>query len=244
MEIDKIFNQDCIDGMKIIPDESVDLIVTDPPYNKNFYAPSSGKSESWSAMRGRQIPYDVYNDSMPPQDYENWQKKIISECLRVLKPSGSLFYNHKDILVGGGIVSPSYVYEFNVHQQIIWDRGSSLANDPHYFQPITEYIYWIVKDKKDFFFDKSKSIFRQNIWRMNVDKNPHPAPFPYIMAANIINCCSKEGDIVYDPFMGSGTTALASVKLGRQYIGSEISEKYVSMANEKIKIEKSQLTLF
>ena len=90
------------------------------------------------------------------------------------------------------------------------------------------YIYWIVKDKKEFFFDK----------------NPHPAPFPYIMAANIINCCSKEGDIVYDPFMGSGTTALASVKLGRQYIGSEISEKYVQMANDKIKIEQSQLTLF
>ena len=161
-----------------------------------------------------------------------------------MRPSGSLFYNHKDILVDGAIISPKYVYDFNVHQQIIWDRGSSLANDPHYFQPITEYIYWIVKDKKQFFFDKSKSVFRQNIWRMNVDKNPHPAPFPYIMAANIINCCSKEGDIVYDPFMGSGTTALASVKLGRHYIGSEISENYISMANERIRIEQSQLTLF
>ena len=79
---------------------------------------------------------------------------------------------------------------------------------------------------------------------MNVDKNPHPAPFPYIMAANIINCCSKEGAIVYDPFMGSGTTALASVTSGRHYIGSEISENYISMANEKIRIEQSQLTLF
>lgn len=79
---------------------------------------------------------------------------------------------------------------------------------------------------------------------MNVDKNPHPAPFPYVMAANIISCCSKEGDIVYDPFMGSGTTALASVKLGRHFIGSEISEKYVLMANKKIKTEKQQLKLF
>ena len=79
---------------------------------------------------------------------------------------------------------------------------------------------------------------------MNVDKNPHPAPFPYIMAANIKKKKKKEGDIVYDPFMGSGTTALASVKLGRHYIGSEISENYISMANEKIRIEQSQLTLF
>ena len=102
METNIIYNEDCLETLAKMEDNSIDLIVTSPPYNKNFYAPSSGKSESWSAMRGRQIPYDVYNDSMPPQDYENWQKKIISECLRVLKPSGSLFYNHKDILVGGG----------------------------------------------------------------------------------------------------------------------------------------------
>lgn len=102
MEIDKIYNEDCLESLAKMEDNSIDLIVTSPPYNKNFYAPSSGKSESWSAMRGRQIPYDVYNDSMPPQDYANWQRKIISECIRVLKPTGSLFYNHKDILVGGG----------------------------------------------------------------------------------------------------------------------------------------------
>ena len=239
METDIIYNEDCLETLARMEDNSIDLIVTSPPYNKNFYA-TSKKDGNWHNV----INYENYNDSIEPKEYENWQRKIISECLRVLKPSGSLFYNHKDILVGGGIVCPSYVYDFNVHQQIIWDRGSSLANDPHYFQPITEYIYWIVKDKKEFFFDKSKSAFRQNIWRMNVDKNQHPAPFPYIMAANIINCCSKEGDIVYDPFMGSGTTALASVKLGRHYIGSEISENYISMANEKIRIEQSQLTLF
>ncbi len=102
METNIIYNEDCLETLAKMEDNSIDLIVTSPPYNKNFYAPSSGKSESWSAMRGRQIPYDVYNDSMSPQDYENWQKKIIAECLRVLKPTGSLFYNHKDILVGGG----------------------------------------------------------------------------------------------------------------------------------------------
>ena len=105
METNIIYNEDCLVTLAKMEDNSIDLIVTSPPYNKNFYAPSSGKSESWSAMRGRQIPYDVYNDSMPPQEYESWQKKIISECLRVLKPSGSLFYNHKDILVGGGVLS-------------------------------------------------------------------------------------------------------------------------------------------
>ena len=239
METDIIYNEDCLETLARMEDNSIDLIVTSPPYNKSFYA-TSKKDGNWHNV----INYENYNDSIEPKEYENWQRKIISECLRVLKPSGSLFYNHKDILAGGGIVCPSYVYDFNVHQQIIWDRSNSPMIGERYFLPITEYIYWIVKDKKEFFFDKSKSAFKSTIWRMNVDKNPHPAPFPYIMAANIINCCSKEGDIVYDPFMGSGTTALASVKLGRHYIGSEISEKYISMANEKIRIEQSQLTLF
>lgn len=106
METNIIYKEDCLETLAKMEDNSIDLIVTSPPYNKNFYAPSSGKSESWSAMRGRQIPYDVYNDSMPPQDYANWQREIISECIRVLKPTGSLFYNHKDILVGGGLSVP------------------------------------------------------------------------------------------------------------------------------------------
>lgn len=245
MEIDKIYNEDCLETMARIPDNSIDLIVTSPPYNKGFYANKNAKqSKVWNTLNGRKIAYDSFSDDMPPEDYEEWQKAVISECIRILKPSGSLFYNHKDIIYKGLIVPPKWVYDFKVRQQIIWDRQSSCMIDPHYFMPANEWIYWIVKDEKKVFFDKEKSSFRTNIWRMNVDKNPHPAPFPYIMAANIINCCSKEGDIVYDPFMGSGTTALASIKLGRQYIGSEISEKYVQMANEKIKIEQSQLTLF
>ena len=245
MEIDKIYNEDCLETMARIPDNSIDLIVTSPPYNKGFYANKNAKqSKVWDTLNGRKIAYDSFSVDMPPEEYEEWQKAVISECIRILKPSGSLFYNHKDIIYKGLIVPPKWVYDFKVRQQIIWDRQSSCMIDPHYFMPANEWIYWIVKDEKKVFFDKEKSAFRTNIWRMNTDKNPHPAPFPYIMAANIINCCSKEGDIVYDPFMGSGTTALASIKLGRQYIGSEISEKYVQMANEKIRIEKSQLTLF
>lgn len=245
METNIIYNEDCLKTMERIHDNSVDLVVTSPPYNKGFYANKNAKqSKVWNTLNGRKIAYDSFSDDMPPEEYEEWQKAVISECIRILKPSGSLFYNHKDIIYKGLIVPPKWVYDFKVRQQIIWDRQSSCMIDPHYFMPANEWIYWIVKDEKRVFFDKEKSAFRTNIWRMNTDKNPHPAPFPYIMAANIINCCSKEGDIVYDPFMGSGTTALASVKLGRQYIGSEISGKYVQMANEKIKIEQSQLTLF
>lgn len=245
MELNKIYCEDCLETLARLEDNSIDLIVTSPPYNKNAYVTDKGGDKSWSALRGRQIPYDKYNDAMPPQEYEVWQKNVISECLRVLRPHGSLFYNHKDILVGGVIIPPKWVYEFPVHQQIIWNRGSSLANDPHYFQPITEYIYWIAKDPKNVFFDKSKSAFRQNVWNINFEINTkHPAPFPKTLVGNIIQCCSKEGDLVYDPYMGSGTTALMATKMKRNYIGSEISQSYVEMAEKRIKDETRQLTLF
>lgn len=246
MKTNIIYNEDCLVTMSKIEDNSIDLIVTSPPYNKGFYADKNAKKSDkvWGGLNGRKIAYDVYGDDMSPLDYEKWQKEVISECIRILKPSGSLFYNHKDIIYKGLIVPPKWVYDFKVRQQIIWDRQSSCMIDPHYFMPANEWIYWIVKDEKKVFFDKSQSIFRTNIWRMNVDKNPHPAPFPEIMAGNIIKCCSKENDIIYDPFMGSGTTAIQSIKQKRKYIGSEISEKYIDMANKRIAQEISQLTLF
>ena len=246
MQTNIIYNEDCLVTMAKIPDNSIDLIVTSPPYNKNAHATASGTDKSWSALRGRQIPYDVYSDDMPQADYELWQKKVIEECIRILKPHGSLFYNHKDIIVDGVIIPPKWVYDFNVHQQLIWNRGSSLANDIHYFQPITEYIYWIVKEPKNVFFDKSKSVFRQSIWRINTDKNPHPAPFPLLLVANIIQCASQENSIIYDPFMGSGTTAIATIDIGggREYIGSEISSKYVEMANKRIENKLDNPKLF
>lgn len=247
MEYNVIYNEDNLVTLSRMPDESVDLIVTSPPYNKGFYADKNAKqSKVWGGLNGRKIAYDVFSDDMLPEDYEAWQRKILDECVRVLKPSGSLFYNHKDVIHKGVIVPPKWVYDYKVRQQIIWDRSSSPMIDPHYFMPVNEWIYWIVKDEKKVFFDKEKSAFRTNIWRMNVDKNPHPAPFPMLMAKNIVSCACPEGGVVYDPFMGSGTTALATLDIGggRTYIGSEISEKYCKMAEERIKIQTSQLTLF
>ena len=244
IELDKIYCESCEETLSRMEDNSIDLVVTSPPYNKNIYAPRGGTDKSWSALRGRQIPYDIYDDAMPHEDYVRWQKKILSECLRVLKPTGSIFYNHKDILVKGLIIPPKYIYDFPVHQQIIWNRGSSLANDPHYFQPITEYIYWIVKDPTQFYFDKTKAVHRQSVWNINFEINTdHPAPFPRKLVNNCIMSCMPKGGIVYDPFMGSGTTALVTMTQGGHYIGSEISEKYCKLAEKRIKMEMSQLSI-
>ena len=101
MEIDKIYKEDCLETLAKMEDNSIDLIVTSPPYNKGLYWKDKKivRTMSWNVTG---IDYDSYQDSMSHDDYVDWQRNIISECIRVLKPSGSLFYNHKDILVGGG----------------------------------------------------------------------------------------------------------------------------------------------
>ena len=97
METNIIYNEDCLETLSRMEDNSIDLIVTSPPYNKGFYTKLT-ENENWHSA----IDYDNYNDALEPEEYIRWQKKIISECVRVLKPRGSLFYNHKDNLVGGG----------------------------------------------------------------------------------------------------------------------------------------------
>lgn len=247
MDLNIIYNEDCLATLSRMPDNSIDLVVTSPPYNKGWYANKNAKqSDVWGGLNGRKIAYDVYNDEMPPEDYENWQRTILSECMRVLKPTGSISYNHKDIIYNGLVVVPKWVYDYPLREQIIWDRGSSPMIDPRYFMPINEWIYWIVKDPKKVHFDKERSAYRTNIWRINVEKNPHPAPFPLKLVNSIIASCTPPQGIIYDPFMGSGTTALSTLNVGgeRSYIGSEISEAYIKMAQDRIDLFNSEPTLF
>lgn len=245
MELNRIYNEDCLLTLGKMEDNSVDLIVTSPPYNKGAYA-DGAQCKNWTQLDGGKIAYDAYDDSMKPEEYEDWQKKLISECIRVLKPTGSLFYNHKDIISQGLIVHPKWVYDFKVRELIIWDRNCSPQISDRYFAPFTEYVWWIVKDPKSVYFDKEKSAYKNNIWRVNFEKNPHPAPFPLKLINSIVASCSPQGGVIYDPFMGSGTTALSTINVGegRSYIGSEISENYCKMAEERIQNETSQLSLF
>lgn len=237
---DKIYNEDCLVTLSKMDDDSVDLIVTSPPYNMNVSS-SNNSRKLWN----KGIVYANYDDNMSQKDYEEWQTTVLRECLRVIKPSGSIFYNHKDILRDGVIIPPIWVYKFSVHQQIIWNRESSHMLDKHYFFPITEYIYWIVKDAKKVKFDRTKAYQKKCIWDLKFERNTkHPAPFPISLVENIVCACSEEGNIVYDPFMGSGTTAVVAKRYDRHYIGSEISEEYVKIAEERIALEARQLRLF
>jgi site-specific DNA-methyltransferase (adenine-specific) len=233
-----IYNEDCLQTLSRMQDESVDLIITSPPYNKNHWL----RNRSENNGGRRVIAYDSISDDMPHDQYVQQQKHVISECLRVLKPTGSLFYNHTDILHKHLTIHPTYVYDFPVKQVLIWDRTNTPKLGIEYFMPITEWFFWIKKSKDAKpLFKRNQMSFMKNIIRIPPDtKNNHPAPFPLSLANNFLLGCTDEGGVVYDPYMGSGTTAIASVMNNRKYIGSEISDTYCALARKRIAEHQAQ----
>jgi len=147
IELNKIYNEDCLITMSRIEDSSIDLIVTSPPYNKGYWSSNRNLNNGFKT-KSRRIDYGEYDDNLDPLEYEANQIKVISECLRILKPSGSLFYNHIDILNKHQTIHPKWVYNFPLKQIIIWDRKNTPKLDKSYFFPINEYVFWIQKDKK------------------------------------------------------------------------------------------------
>ena len=217
--------------LKLIANNSVDLVITSPPYNKNYWLRNKHQKGK------RIINYEGFNDSLDPTEYINQQREILKELIRIIKPTGSIFYNHIDIFHKLNTIHPSYVYEFPLKQIIIWDRGNTPKLDKSYFLPTTEYIFWL---KKDFnakpYFNKSLAFHNKNIWRINKEKKNigHPAPFPEELVNNIILSCSKETDLILDCYMGSGTTAVCAKNNNRNYIGIEQSQEYIDICNKRL----------
>jgi len=227
-----IYNGDCLEELKKIDSNTIDLVVTSPPYNKNYWLRNRNQKGK------RIITYDSIDDTIIPTDYIQQQIQVLNELVRVIKPTGSIFYNHIDIFHKHNTIHPSYVYNFNVKQVIVWDRGNTPKLDKSYFLPTTEWLFWIKKDWNAIpYFDKSKCEHKKNIWRINKEKNnPHPAPFPIELVDNIVKSCSEEGSVVLDCYMGSGTTAVSCKKLKRNFIGIEISNDYIQMTNDRLKL--------
>ena len=221
---------DSLTELKKIESNSVDLVVTSPPYNKNYWLRNRHQKGK------RIITYDTFSDTLEPQEYIRTQKEILDELVRVIKPTGSIFYNHIDILHKHNTIHPSYVYEYNVKQVIVWDRGNTPKLDKSYFLPTTEWIFWIKKDWDSVpYFNKSLATHKKSIWRINKEKNnPHPAPFPEELVDNIVKSCCPENGLILDCYNGSGTSAVVAQKNNMDYIGIEISEQYIQMTKERI----------
>jgi len=233
LKTNKIYKGDCLDIMKKFPDNSIDCIVTSPPYNKHSAKRKCGDKDTW---RNANIDYGEFNDDMPEKDYQNWQKEVLRECIRILKPNGSIFYNHKPRIINHKVIFPhEWLGDFIVRQMIIWNRKSSPALEPIRFMPTVEYIFWITKERKTPKFNK-KAFYYKEIWDIPPKQNSnHPAPFPEELVKRCIEATTEKDDIILDPFFGSGTTGVVALKLGRKFIGIELNPEYVKIANERLK---------
>jgi len=222
---------DSLEILKTIPDNSVDLVCTSPPYNKNYWTRNRTMG-TWK----RVIEYDTIDDMLLPEEYVKQQKEILYELVRIIKPTGSIFYNHMDILHKNNTIHPSYVYDYNLKQIIVWDRGNTPSLTKEYFFKTTEWIFWIKKDwDASPYFDKSKAIHKKNIWRINKEKDQsHPAPFPEELVDNIIKSCCPENGVVLDCYNGSGTTGVVAVRNNMSYIGIDISQNYIEMTKKRL----------
>jgi modification methylase len=221
---------DSLTELKKIESNIVDLVVTSPPYNKNYWLRNRHQKGK------RVIEYDEYHDSLEPQEYIKQQKEVLNELVRIIKPTGSIYYNHIDILHKHNTIHPSYVYDYNVKQVIVWDRGNTPKLDKSYFLPTTEWIFWIKKDWDSIpYFNKSLATHKKSIWRINKEKNnPHPAPFPEELIDNIVKSSCPENGLILDCYNGSGTTAVIAKKNNMDYIGIDISEQYIQMTKDRI----------
>lgn len=241
LERNKIYQMDVLDGLKNLDDKSIDLIITSPPYNKRGFNGNQKRTDS--CLWNKTIDYngDVNVDNMPEDNYEQWQIEILNECFRVLKDDGSLFYNHK-LRVHKNKASFPLEWinksKFIFRQLITWDRSSSVNMDKCRYIPSTEYIFWLIKEQKNPRFKRlDNTLFPTEVWKFAPARNNnHPAPFPIELPDNIIpNVAQGDRILVLDPFMGSGTVACSAVKNNCDYIGFELFQQYIDMANEKIK---------
>jgi len=253
LEVNMIYNMDCLDGLRLLGDDSVDLIVTSPPYyNAKEYS-----------------QYDSY------EIYLEFLRDVFILCLRKLKESRMCCVNMSAVIVprtkrnaqSSRLALPFHFvnlmeavgYEFL--EDIIWVKPEGASKNrnggfyrhrqPVAYKPnvVNEYIF-VFKKPSRFLLDKvvrgytgeirqaslvTGDYERSNVWHIQPDTaSPHPAPYPAELSDKLIRYYSYVGDVVLDPFMGSGTTALSAKKHRRNYIGFEINGEYAKTAQDKI----------
>jgi len=240
--------------MNEINDESVDLIITSPPYNiKVNYG---NKTKKGKIVESKSIKYE---DNLSDIEYRNLIRNVMDECYRVLKKDGSLWVNLKNKYRDGVIIPPHWIVDFlpkmYLKNIVIWafDWGGSTNKR---LAPRYEYFFWFTKSKEKYKFnlneikipavnfrpDRYKNQLKNpsDVWYIPlvsgnfIERTGHPAQYPEKLVGRIISACSAEGDLVLDPFLGSGTTAVVAKKNKRNYIGYEIIKEYIEIAEKRI----------
>lgn len=236
--INKIFNESCISTLARMSDESVDLVITSPPYNMNLRI-RDGKYCSRQITKEFSTKYDGFSDNMPIEEYFDFHLRVIKELLRV---APVVFYNVQ-IVTGSKRAVFKLLGELNeyVKDIIVWDKENA---QPAMSEGVLnrQYELIIVFAKRDaisrkFNYCNFERGILKDVWRIKHGKkvtNLHGATFPEELVEKILTNFSRERDVVYDPFMGTGTTAVVCKKMNRRFIGSEIITSYVEVAKERL----------
>lgn len=240
-----LYNGDCIEVMKTLPDASVDLIFTSPPYNlgtskgkKNSGFPDKNIKSKWSGA-SLANGYASHDDSMPLEDYIDWQKKFLLECWRLLPETGAIYYNHKPRIQDGILQTPLDLNPgLPIRQIVIWKRAGGVNFSPTFYLPTHEWI--VIFAKPEFRLRDRAASGAKDVWEVPQEKNnEHPAPFPVELPAIAIETTTAK--VIMDPFLGSGTTGVAAKRAGRDFIGIELDKGYFDKA--KIRIEEEGTAL-
>lgn len=214
IELNRIYNEDCLEGMIRIPDNTIDLVVTDPPYC--IGATSNGKKGSWSDNNLIKPFFNAY----------------FKELKRVCKSEAELYINTDWRTYP--FLYPIIQKCFDIKNLIVWDYEWIKAGSHYRFSH--EFIIYAVKgDVKRKFNAGERDVWRIRPINFTSKEKLHNAQKPIELVRKMIVNSSCEGDTVLDTFMGSGTTAVACKGLKRNYIGFEIDEVYFEIANSRIK---------
>ncbi|MHA1797096.1 MAG: DNA-methyltransferase [Candidatus Helarchaeota archaeon] len=262
-----IYQTDCLKGIREkIEKESIDLIVTSPPYNIK--------------LKARNTYTENYVDFLPEIEYRNKIENIIHELIRILKKDGSIWLNMKSRYLdeeqnvvtanNGTLEPPTWILDYTrgklyLKNLIIWNYDINSDTQNNKFHPRYEFWFWFTKQKRDYKFAidrirvKPKTIDRRNnplganptdVWYFPIvkgnskERNFHPAQYPEKMIERIILSCSNEGDTILDPFLGSGTTSAVAKKLNRNSIGFEINPNYIKNIHKRLNLTQKTLDVY
>lgn len=213
----------------------VSLVFTSPPYNIGSKSPR----RDGYRKRGKYDPKNYggitgYMDSMPQADYEEGQVRLLEACRRMLAHDGVIVYNHKPRRVAGKMVHPLkwifQVPDLDLAEEIIWDRGSTHNHCNKLLWPTTERLYVLRRSGAPYRFRNTDDLpFRKDLWHIPLSSRPvngHACPFTITLAVSVVQSFTSPGELVCDPYSGSGTTAVACKQLGRRFVGSEQNRQY------------------
>lgn len=244
IEINHIYNIDCVEGMKAIPKNKIDLIITDPPFAINFKA----KKANYNRLSSRVMP--GYNE-IKTKDYYNFSFEWMSQAFRILKESGSMYVfsgwnNLKDILNALDDVG------FITINHIIWKYQFGVVTKKKFVTSHYHCIYVCKDDKKRKFFPyvrfkknsktkEGRSLHykdKEDVWEIKReywtgDEKP-PTKLPAELIEKLLQYSSEKKDIILDPFLGSGQVAVLSKLMNRNFLGFEIVSDYYKFAKQRL----------